>query len=63
MRGHGEYVRLDRDRFLGILRDPARLLDFDLRSWDEFLPMANQLEILPHLVARLDSAGQGGQWL
>ena len=48
---------IDKERFLGVLRKPARLTEFELRDWDAFLPMANQVEILPYLIARLDAAG------
>ncbi len=43
--------------FVRALRDPSRLVDFDLRQWDDFLPMAHQLGMVPRLVAQLDALG------
>ena len=50
-------MTIDKECFLQVLREPTRLAEFDLRHWDAFLPMANQIEMLPHMVARLDAAG------
>lgn len=48
---------MDREVFLQVLRDPTRLVEFDLHRWDAFLPMADQIAMLPRLVEVLDAAG------
>lgn len=48
---------IDKERLLDVLRDPTVLAEFDLRQWDALLPMVNQIDMLPNLVARLDAAG------
>jgi len=48
---------IDQECFFGVLREPTRLAEFDLRFWDAFLPMINQIDMLPHMVAQLDAAG------
>ena len=48
---------IDREGLLQLLRNPTTLAGFNLRQWDALLPIANQLGILPYLVARLDAAG------
>ncbi len=47
---------IDKQRFLDALRDPTLVVEFNLRHWDAFLPMVNQIDMLPFLVARLDAA-------
>ncbi len=49
---------IDKQRFLDALRDPTVVVEFDLCHWDAFLPMVNQIDMLPQLVARLDAAGR-----
>jgi sulfur relay (sulfurtransferase) DsrC/TusE family protein len=51
-------VIIDKERFLDVLRDPTVLAEFNLGHWDALLPMVNQIDMLPHLVARLDTAGR-----
>ena len=49
---------IDKESFLDVLREPTVLVAFNLRHWDAFLPMVNQIDMLPNLVARLDAAGR-----
>jgi hypothetical protein len=50
-------MSMDKALFLRAVRDPAHAAGFTLPQWDEFLPMAHQLGMMPRLVARLETLG------
>ncbi len=48
---------INRETFLQVLKDPRRLVGYDLRQWDEFLPMAHQVGMFARIAAQIDALG------